>query len=271
MPSALIATPTEATALWVFEPSLELCDLHELFVAETGLRQIFHAQDKSFKLQAASRYLPLPSNAAIGSYPVALIANGMVKSLQRKHIMRTLAKDVSSATLYSLKSKCEALQEIGDLLFDRVFFIARTPEYYPILISCYVAASIGLVPTREVYAIATSVAESLENKSWRQIADSHVPGQSISYRSYLEILVRNAREGMVRLGKSYYECSDSDWGCAAADLLNVSQREVNELQLNTLVPSGMHRHEVGYFRRPKPLAIGKDDCVPIKRFLMHAA
>ncbi|WP_428309974.1 hypothetical protein [Hydrocarboniphaga sp.] len=231
-PSALICTTQNSLAIWALDRSFEYDELGELYAVECGLAEALQKFGATTSPQSASRYLPLPRPDGVGR-AVALIGNGALTTSSSKRLIHVTGDYVSSNTAKRLNRNIEVISELGALLFKRFIDVSAAPEKYWLWMAAYAAASGYYVSHQELRDITRSIVESLERCTWDDARTRKVPTLDYNYENYLDVLVRNVKAEMVRLGpraEDYYSIQDGSWTAVVAANLSVTLAEIEELR-----------------------------------------
>ena len=267
LPSVLICKPGSAMVLWITDRYFDYLELGEAHTAECGLRAILEPFGSTETPQYSARYVALPGS----SRPIALIANGAISTCSAKRLLELAYEYVKASSANRYKRHIEVISELGALRFKRAVDFVSTAEQHWVWMAAYAASAGLLVPYKEVREISRAIAESLENKEWDGIRTHVASPLTISYENYLDVLVRNIKDGEVKINDGdYYPVSGDAWVTAVTQSLAVTDSEIQELGLTHLVNRSYRQSSPRVWLPPTRDAIGQDDFVPLSTFLMAA-
>lgn len=269
--SALLVGPAMATLVWVLTDALDDHDVYIPYFLERGLSSTLGELAYPQRPIGVSRMLPLPLGDASATQVV--VAGDCVETVDTDRALHAFHEHAVPGDHYSLRRSYEALQELNTLLFHRFFEIANYRERFWVLLAAYTAAITPFVASNELKNCIRALSVSLHNKRWETIKDVRIPGCTFTYQQYLDILTRNAKEGVVLLDRSdhYYNISRSEWSRVAAEQLAINHFEAARLGLRHMLPRNIQTESARYLSNPQRMPIGQDDYVPLNRFLMKAA
>ena len=270
---SLIAwTSTQAEVIWVLDEPIEYRDISISYQTELGLSRLLSTFGASKTASGISRLIPLPQNKV--NSPIRLIAPGSIRTVDHFRLNRAVHEGISLAEAETYSRNAQLVHELNSILAARTLLIPNTPESIWQWVTCYAAACAAFVEQQELKECARSIAESINNRRWSELRATGVSGKSFSYDGLVEVIARNARSGQVSLGidsTDYFGIVDPRWAKEAAARLNITPREICELQLRSFVPQGSSTVDTGYFYKPKRVPVGMEDYVSVQRFLLRAA
>jgi len=270
---SLIAwTPSHAEVVWVLDEPIEYRDFSVVYQTEHGLSRLLSTAGASKVIKGVSRLIPFPSIS--DSRDVRLIVPGAIRTVDQYRLYRSVHNSVSLAEADTYSRGALLIHELNSILATRTLQIPTTPESIWRWVACYAAACARFVDQTELRECARSIAESIHNLRWSSLRSAAVQGKAYSYDGLVDVIARNARAGEVSLGidsADYFAIVDPRWAKEAAARLEITPREICELQLRDFVPNGSPTIETGYFYKPKRVPIGVEDYVSVQRFLLRAA
>lgn len=272
LPSAVIVTPTIAFPIWVVNQPYLFPDLGELFTTEYVLSEALREFGSISAPRCASRFIPLPTaSSSEGGLPVVMLANGAVKSITRDRLARTVRNSsipMNVADFFTRQS--EVIEELGSLLYARSLDIAGRTDCYWAWMSGFGAAVSTFTEELEVKNTVRNVAMSLVGAdSWGGIKTERLESQPYQYQSHLEMIVESTKSGMIKLG-SYVSLANDAWPSTLAQILEVSQEEIEALRLHHLVPSSLCASNSHDWSPRDRAVVGCEDYLSIHEFLKAA-
>jgi hypothetical protein len=186
------------------------------------------------------------------------------KSYKKDYLISKILSSglISGSTYPELQIQAGTTLELMSLLGSRWFSAAQFPELFHDWIIFFGSSLCNFCTPEQLFRELRAIAESLENKTWREINKIYTP--------LINALSQTAKDGYIRMDDMHYSINGPTWRELIQGKLQISTSEIMELNLQVLGNRSNvspHLHEQNKSIYP----VGHANFIPVERLLLKAA
>lgn len=194
----------------------------------------------------------------------AHILNDCGKTYKKDYLVKKILNSgfISGSTYPDLQIQAGTTLELMSLLGSRWFSAAQQPELFQDWIIFFGSSLCNFCTPEQLFRELRAIAESLENKTWKEINKIYTP--------LISALSDTAKDGYIKIDGMHHSINGPTWRELIQGKLQISKEEILELNLQVLgnrSDVSPHLHDQNKNIYP----VGNTSFVSVERLLLKAA